>query len=173
MINSGMFTSNSSEHSTPQGLFDALNKEFRFTLDPCATHENAKCAHYFTKEENGLAQEWHGTVFMNPPYGREISKWVAKAKQESLKGTTVVCLLPARTDTRWWHDHIWDNNKHRPRNKVKIRLLKGRLKFGDSQNSAPFPSAIVIFEGRKLNGFLPRLHKLRQSLERWLHKQLP
>ncbi len=133
-----MFSSATDEWATPQDFFDKLNQEFHFTLDPCATHESAKCARYFTEEDNGLAQDWaREVVFMNPPYGRVLGQWVKKAFEESIKGATVVCLLPARTDTRWFHDYIY----HR----AEIRFVKGRLKFGDSKNSAPFPSMVVIF----------------------------
>lgn len=142
-----MFSSATDEWATPQDFFDQLNQEFHFTLDPCATHESAKCARYFTEEDNGLAQDWAGeVVFMNPPYGRVLGQWVKKAFEESVKGATVVCLLPARTDTRWFHDYIY----HR----AEIRFVKGRLKFGDSKNSAPFPSMVVIFNraGVKMGG---------------------
>ena len=136
-MNRGMFTSNTGEWETPQYFFDSLVEEFgEFDLDPCATHENAKCPKYFTKEDNGLLQPWVGRVFMNPPYGREIGKWVAKAYRESRKEAFVVCLLPARTDTTWFHEFCL---------KGSIRFLRGRLKFGNSKNSAPFPSMLVIF----------------------------
>ncbi|GEA16775.1 DNA N-6-adenine-methyltransferase of bacteriophage [Moorella sp. E308F] len=135
-INKGLFSSASDEWETPQELFDQLNEEFHFDLDPCATPQNAKCAQFFTKKENGLKQDWFGTVFMNPPYGREIKQWVQKAYEEAEKGCTVVCLLPARTDTSWFHDYCL---------KGEIRFLRGRLKFGSAKNSAPFPSMIVIF----------------------------
>jgi len=141
MMNNGMYSSKKQDYVTPQNLYDKLNREFGFTLDPCSTHENAKCKNHYTINENGLKQDWGaGIVFMNPPYGREINKWVKKAYDESLKGTTVVCLLPARTDTRWWHDYCMNG---------EIRLIRGRLKFSGSKNSAPFPSAIVIFYGQK------------------------
>ena len=131
------FMSESNEWATPQWLFEALRAEFGFTLDPCSTHENAKCARHFTVQENGLAQEWSNeVVFMNPPYGSQIKFWMRKAYRESLKGAVVVCLVPARTDTHWWHAYAM---------RGEIRLLRGRLKFGDSENSAPFPSAIIIF----------------------------
>lgn len=131
------FMSNTPEWSTPQDLFDKLNCEFKFTLDPCATPENAKCDRYFTKLDDGLSKPWSNEiVFMNPPYGREISKWIKKAYQESLNGATVVCLIPSRTDTSWWHDYCA---------KGEIRFIRGRIKFGGSKNGAPFPSAIVIF----------------------------
>ena len=136
MINKGLFTSNTDMWATPQDLFDELDAEFHFELDVCATAENAKCKRYFTPEIDGLRQNWRGggTVFMNPPYGRNIGLWVHKA---ATCGATVVCLLPARTDTRWFHEYIY--------HKAEIRFLRGRLKFGDSKNSAPFPSMIVIF----------------------------
>ncbi|MDS4067844.1 DNA N-6-adenine-methyltransferase [Staphylococcus capitis] len=134
------FSSKSNEWTTPQHLFDELNREYHFTLDPCATHENAKCEKYFTEKENGLLQDWSDdVVFMNPPYGREIKQWIKKAYEETLNGATVVCLIPARTDTTYWHDYIFGKA-------FDIRFLKGRLKFGDSKNSAPFPSAIVVYK---------------------------
>lgn len=141
-----MFSSASVEWETPQDLFDQLNKEFNFTLDVCATAQNAKCPNYIPRETDGLAISWEGrTCWMNPPYGREIGKWIEKAKMESLAGATVVCLLPARTDTRWFHDFIWNENMKRPQGFVSIRFIKGRLKFGGASNSAPFPSMIVVF----------------------------
>jgi phage N-6-adenine-methyltransferase len=143
VINEGMFSSNTDLWSTPQSFFNKLNEEFKFDLDVCANANNHKCENYFTQQMNGLKQEWTSTCWMNPPYGREIVKWVKKAYEESLKGSTVVCLLPARTDTKWWHEYCM---------KGEIRLVKGRLKFGDSKNSAPFPSAVVIFgEKAKVN----------------------
>jgi site-specific DNA-methyltransferase (adenine-specific) len=120
MINDAMFSSNTNEWATPQAFFDELNKEFDFTLDPCATPQNAKCARYFTKEIDGLAQSWRGeVVFCNPPYGRDISKWAAKAYAETLSGGAklVVLLIPARTDTAYFHDYIYKKarNTFRPR----------------------------------------------------------
>lgn len=131
------FSSASDDWATPQDLFDELNAVHNFTLDVCASKNNAKCDEYFTKEQDGLLQEWHGTVWMNPPYGREISFWMQKAYFESAKGVKTVCLVPARTDTAWWHDYAM---------KGEITFLRGRLKFGGHKNSAPFPSAIVVFE---------------------------
>lgn len=134
------FSSKSNEWTTPQHLFDELNQEFNFTLDPCATEENAKCSKHFTIEDDGLSKDWsNDVVFMNLPYGREIKKWIKKAYEESLNGATVVCLIPARTDTMYWHDFIFDKADD-------IRFLKGRLKFGNGKNSAPFPSAIVVYK---------------------------
>jgi len=131
------FSSSSVEWATPRWLFDALNREFGFTLDPCSTDTNAKCERHFTIEEDGLAQDWSGdTVFMNPPYGSQIGHWMRKAYRESLRGAVVVCLVPARTDTSWWHSYSM---------RGEIRLLRGRLKFGNSTSGAPFPSAIVVF----------------------------
>ena len=145
LINEGMFTSRTDEWATPQDLFDLLNAVFRFTLDVCATEENTKCYHYFDKHKNGLNQEWTGTCWMNPPYGRAIAQWVEKAYFSAKhNGATVVCLLPARTDTRWWHDFC---------TKGEIHFIKGRLKFGNAKHNAPFPSAIVIFRPQlDLNG---------------------
>ena len=135
-MNKGLFTSNTDQWATPQWFFDELDREFHFDLDPCADETNHKCDRYFSREENGLTQEWTGRVFCNPPYGREIGKWVKKAAEAK---TLVVMLLPARTDTKWFHDYIYE--------KAEIRFLKGRLKFGGSSNSAPFPSMVVIFRG--------------------------
>lgn len=140
MNNELMFSSKTDLWSTPNDFFDKLNDEFHFTLDPCSTHENAKCYKHFTEEENGLLQDWgNEVVFCNPPYGRQIKDWVKKSYEESQKGnTTVVMLIPARTDTIYFHEHIY--------HKAEIRFIKGRLKFGNAKNSAPFPSMVVIFE---------------------------
>lgn len=133
-----MFSAQTDLWETPQAFFDALDAEFHFALDVCATPENAKCKRFYTKQQDGLAQEWLGVCWMNPPYGREIGEWVKKAHESANSGmATVVCLLPARTDTRWFHDYIYG--------KAEIRFIQGRLKFGDSQNSAPFPSMIAVF----------------------------
>ena len=138
MITTGLFTSNTDLWATPQHFFDKLNQRFNFDLDVCALPENAKCKNYFTPEIDGLKQDWNGTCFMNPPYGREIGKWVEKAYNEAQKGNVIVALLPARTDTKWFHDHIYMMYG------VEFELLKGRLKFGNSKNSAPFPSMVVV-----------------------------
>lgn len=131
-----MFSSTTDDWSTPQDFFDKLNDEFHFTLDPCADESNHKCEKYFTKEQNGLIQNWSGErVFCNPPYGREIGEWVKRCATSAAE--LVVMLIPARTDTRWFHEFIY--------NKAEIRFLRGRLKFGNSKNSAPFPSMVVIF----------------------------
>ena len=130
------FSSKTDLWATPQAFFDKYNEIYQFSLDVCANDDNAKCSTYFTKEQDGLSKEWNGICWMNPPYGREIKHWVKKAYESSLNGATVVCLLPARTDTAWWHDYCV---------KGKIEFIRGRLKFGNSKNPAPFPSAIVIF----------------------------
>lgn len=151
------FSSRTDEWSTPQDLFDKLNAEFGFTLDPCATHENAKCPRYYTKEDDGLSKSWAGEiVFMNPPYGRQIGRWVRKAYEEWRdNGTTVVCLLPARTDTRWFHSYIYGKA-------TEIRFLPGRLKFGNAKNSAPFPSMIVVYRNNT-ERVVPMLIKVKDK----------
>jgi phage N-6-adenine-methyltransferase len=121
---------------TPQDFFDRLNAEFHFSVDVCANSDNAKCSTYFTAEDDGLAQEWVGTCWMNPPYGRGIAAWLRKAYESSRHGATVVCLVPARTDTAWWHDFAM---------RGEIRYVRGRLKFGGHKNNAPFPCAVVVF----------------------------
>ena len=138
-----LFTSNTCEWETPQNFFDALNEEFHFGIDVCATPENAKCNLFFTLQDDGLKQDWsgHGTVWCNPPYGKTIRLWVQKASETAKEGTTVVMLIHARTDTRWFHDYIYQKPN------VEIRFVKGRLKFGGSNNSAPFPSMVAIFRG--------------------------
>lgn len=136
-ITSGLFSSSTIECETPQAFFERLDAEFDFTLDPAATPENAKCKRYYTANEDGLIQPWIGVVFCNPPYGRVIGDWVRKAYEEAQKGSTVVMLIPSRTDTRWWHSWVMKAKE--------IRFIKGRLKFSGSNNSAPFPSAVVVF----------------------------
>lgn len=137
------FSSATPEWETPQDLFDKLDAEFEFTLDVCATPENAKCTRYFTEYEDGLDQSWAGErVWCNPPYGRGIAPWVARcagfAAVDGQRPQLAVMLLPARTDTRWWHDYVIPYA-------AEVRFIKGRLKFGGHKNSAPFPSAIVVF----------------------------
>lgn len=144
-----MFSSQTDQWATPQKFFDELNSEFNFTLDPCADEFNHKCSKYFTKEQDGLVQSWENeTVFCNPPYGKEVGKWVQKCFEEVEAGgcECAVMLIPSRTDTRWFHDYIYKKAS-------EIRFIKGRLKFGDSKNSAPFPSMVVIFrKGGERNG---------------------
>ena len=135
-----LFSSDRMDWSTPQDFFEMLDKEFGFTLDPCSSDENHKCDKYYTKEQDGLKQDWCGeTAFVNPPYGRETALWVQKCFKEVYAGGArcAVMLLPARTDTRWFHRYIY----HR----AEVRFVKGRLKFGGQNNSAPFPSMVVVF----------------------------
>lgn len=130
------FSSAKDTWETPQALFDVLNRKFHFTLDVCALPSSAKCPRYYTPEDDGLVQPWTGACWMNPPYGREIGKWMERACRAVWEErATVVCLVPARTDTRWWWDCVscWE-----------VRFLRGRLKFGGQPNAAPFPSAVVV-----------------------------
>lgn len=136
------FSSASVEWATPQDFFDRMHAEFNFALDVCATRENAKCGRFYTAEVDGLKQRWnvgpHEAVWMNPPYGREIVHWVRKAWRTAYSGEgTVVCLVPSRTDTLWWHEFIQPF--------AEVRFVRGRLKFGGQKNPAPFPSAVAIF----------------------------
>lgn len=141
MITTGLFTSNADDWATPKALFAELNAEFSFTLDVCANNLNHKVDNYFDKEIDGLQQNWLGHIcWMNPPYGKAIKAWMAKAHETWLQGGTVVCLVPARTDTAWWHDYAMKA--------PEIRFLRGRIKFekpNTKSDPAPFPSAIVIF----------------------------
>ncbi|MEA4960369.1 DNA N-6-adenine-methyltransferase [Lutispora sp.] len=144
MNNELMFSSKTDLWATPQWLYDELHKEFNFQLDAACNRENCKCYRgLFIEKFDGLQEDWYRerSIWLNPPYGRQIGKWVKKAYVESQKGCTVVCLLPARTDTKWFHDYIY--------NKAEIRFIKGRLKFGGHENAAPFPSMIVIFRPKQ------------------------
>tara|TARA_R110000824_G_scaffold148920_7_gene318939 strand:- start:13986 stop:14477 length:492 start_codon:yes stop_codon:yes gene_type:complete len=140
-----MFSSNSPDWGTPTKLFDKLNSMFDFTLDPCCNSYNAKCKKFYTIEEDGLSKSWRGEkVFCNPPYGRQIKYWVKKAYEESRHpGTTVVLLIPARTDTSYWHEYVMKSEM--------IYFIKGRLHFmsglsNEETNAAPFPSVVVVFK---------------------------
>jgi len=146
-INPGLYSSRSDEWATPRAEFLTLDEEFGFTLDACATPENAKCARFYTKADDGLAQSWRGVVWMNPPYGKAIGRWMRKAYRSSQEGATVVCLVPARTDTAWWHSYAV---------RGEVRFIRGRLKFGAGTGSAPFPSAVVVFRPPAILAF-PRL----------------
>lgn len=138
------FSSKKQDWATPQDFFDKLNEEFHFTLDPCADDQNHKCEKYFTEEQDGLNQDWSDErVFCNPPYGRDVPKWVKKCFDETHTGNCelAVMLLHARTDTRWFHDYIYHKAD-------EVRFVKGRLKFGGQTTNAPFPSMVVVFWGR-------------------------
>lgn len=149
--NSVHFSSKTDEWATPQKLFEELTHRYSIGLDVCATAENAKSKKYYEREADGLSQEWvlgaaPGTAaWMNPPYGRKIGAWVAKAACEANRGLTIIALLPARTDTNWWHEYIQPILDGSWRGEVKF--LRGRVKFGDAKNSAPFPSVCVIWQG--------------------------
>ena len=134
-----MFSSAKDDWETPQDLFDELDDEFHFTLDAASSDLNAKCEKHYTVEDDGLSQSWAGNnVFLNPPYGRNMKDWMRKAYEESqAENTTVVVLVPARTDTAWFHDYVYG--------KAELRFLRGRLKFGGCENSAPFPSLVVVY----------------------------
>lgn len=139
-MNPVLYSSKTDDWYTPQYLFDALNDEFHFDLDPCADETNHKCDLYYTREQDGLKQDWSGKrAFINPPYGKEVSLWVKKAYDEVLFGDCdlAVLLIAARTDTKYFHEYIY--------HKAEIRFLKGRIKFGGAKNAAPFPSMIVIY----------------------------
>lgn len=134
--------------STPQWLFDVLDKEFGFSLDPCSDGSNQKVVRHFTSQDNGLLKDWGTeTVFMNPPYS-QCDEWMCKAYGAAQEGATVVCLVPARTDTDWWHRYAM---------KGEVRLLRGRLRFGEAETNAPFPSAVIVFRPKsfELVSWLP------------------
>jgi phage N-6-adenine-methyltransferase len=132
-----LFSSRSNEWATPQDFYDILDAQFAFTLDPCAAADNAKCSRFFTKLDDGLSQPWDGSVFMNPPYSC-VKPWMAKAVDESRRGSLVVALVPARTCTAWWHDNVMTHA-------AEVRAVRGRLRFGAGRGAAPFPSAVVVF----------------------------
>jgi phage N-6-adenine-methyltransferase len=139
-INPALFSSKTDLWYTPSDFFAKLDAEFNFDLDVCALPTNTKCETYYTPDEDGLTKDWHRdgkTAWMNPPYGKKIHKWVQKAYEESLKGATVVCLLPARTGTKFFSEYCLK--------KGEVRFVEGRLKFGGATNPAPFDSAVVIF----------------------------
>lgn len=158
MRTAAMFGKATDEWRTPQAFFEALDAEFGFDLDVAATKDNCWKDNYIGPDRqrpdrvDALDCPWTwlassgrpAVCWMNPPYSL-VREFMWKAKQEAESGATVVCLVPARTDTRWWHQCVWDSNKNQARAGVEIRFVKGRLKFGDSQNSAPFPSVVVIF----------------------------
>jgi phage N-6-adenine-methyltransferase len=129
------------EWETPKDFFQLINHVFKFNIDVCATKENTKCKRYFTPEVDGLAQQWTGTVWCNPPYGHDVVKWVKKAHESHKQGTTIVMLLPSRTDTRWIHKYVFGS--------AQVIFLKGRLKFENSDSSAPFPSILAIWGGQE------------------------
>tara|TARA_E500000331_G_scaffold340017_1_gene370898 strand:+ start:8983 stop:9459 length:477 start_codon:yes stop_codon:yes gene_type:complete len=137
-----MFSSKTGDWATPQDFFDKLNWRYGpFDLDPCASTHNTKCANFYTEIEDGLSKDWTGhTVFVNPPYGRGIEKWIEKAYNTAKnENSRVVMLIPARTDTKYWHSYVMKA--------AEVHFVKGRLKFGAAKNCAPFPSAVIVFDG--------------------------
>lgn len=145
MTNNVHFSKNSDEWATPQHFFDKYNSVYSFGIDVAASVHNSKCKRFYSIEDDGLSKSWCGVgnVWCNPPYS-QLKQWIKKAYDESQKGATVVMLIPARTDTIAWHEYIFPFA-------LKIEFIKGRLKFGDSKNSAPFPSAVVIFGDKDSN----------------------
>ena len=158
-----MFSRNTDEWSTPEDFYQALHTEFGFGLDAAASDGNTKCPAWFSLDINALQMSWYdavmavGTaeglssapaVWLNPPYS-QCRDFLKKASEEARAGCTVVCLVPSRTDTRWWHEYVWDATTHEPRPGVEIRFVKGRLKFGNAKQSAPFPSVVIIFRPPK------------------------
>ena len=160
-----MFYRATDEWATPQDTFDSLHREFDFQLDAAASHENTKCEQFMSQDMDALRLDWYEaaasvrwpaavdavdppSVWLNPPYSK-CREFVAKAAEEARKGCAVVCLVPSRTDTRWWHDYVWDREQHRPRPGVEVRFIKGRLKFGGATAGAPFPSVVIVFSPTK------------------------
>ena len=138
-IHKSLYSSRSEEWPTPQDFYKQLDYEFGFNLDPCATVRNAKCRRYFTLKEDGLSQDWgRHVVFCNPPYGKQMRGWARKCYEAALEGATVVLLAHSRTDTRWFHDWVYGKA-------AEIRFVRGRLRFGDGKQSAPFPSMVAVF----------------------------
>lgn len=149
-----MFSKASDEWGTPLDFFRSLDAEFEFDADMAASSLNNLKANYWgldhvlPERRNALVFRWPAICWLNPPYSR-CREFVAKAAEEASKGSTVVCLVPSRTDTRWWHEYVWDREKHQPRAGVEVRFVKGRLKFGGAENGAPFPSVVIIFRGTR------------------------
>lgn len=143
-ISETLYSSRTDLWETPQDFFDKLNDEFHFDLDVCAIPENAKCERFYSPEQNGLLQPWTGNVWCNPPYGRDIAKWIDKAQNEIKQNANVIVLLVhARTDTRWFHEYLYNKPN------VELRFVKGRIKFGGAKYNAPFPSMIAILRRDK------------------------
>lgn len=138
--NNGRYNGNGRHWATPPEIFLPLNDEFGFTLDPCATPETAKCAKFYTEEDDGLSKDWAGErVFMNPPYGKEIYAWTRKARDS---GALVVGLLPASCDLAWWHEDVVG--------RAEVRYIRGRVRFltgGPYRASGFFASVIVVWRG--------------------------
>ncbi len=167
MINKSWYTKNRDNWATPQAFFAELDAEFHFNLDPCATPETSKCEKFFTWEDNGLIQHWDGNVFVNPPYGRGLANWFMKAIDEIHLGNAkvVVFLVPARTDTAWFHDQVLG--------KAELRFIRGRLKYDDIKQSAPFPSMLVIYRpDLSLKTPTPGVLQVNTGLTPGVHQEL-
>lgn len=145
-IDNNSFKSKSVEYETPTEIVEPLIEEFNIVLDVCATRENAQCAYFITKYQDAFTKDWseHGNCWMNPPWGRGMKKWVERAREESRKGIVVVCLLPVRSNTIWWHKNIIDT-------KAEVRFLKGEIKFNKMERGLWLPCAIVIFRPSDFN----------------------
>jgi len=159
-LQKAMVSSKDNTWETPWRFFNELNKEFNFTLDPCAQDETAKCEKYHTAETNGLNKDWSkDVVFMNPPYGGNTGTWIKKALDESRKGATVVCLIVSASDRSYWHDYIFPYAK-------EIRFIRGRIKFGSSKFTAPFASAVIVFD-KNYEGMAKITHYDKSINKRW------
>lgn len=155
LVDKVLFSSQTDEWITPPEIYDPLYYEFKFKTDPCTTKDNPlKCEYFYTKQDDGLHRDWMGSTFINPPYGRKIKDWIAEVRRRQLGfydyhnqklHRNIVMLLPARTDTSWFHQYIWNIETNKPRHGVEIRFIKGRITFVGAKNPAPFPSMIVIF----------------------------
>ncbi len=159
MSNAHWFSSERQDWQTPQSFFDHWDDKYGFDLDAAASFDNRKCDRYFDEEDDALSQPWEGTVWCNPPYSNQIGKWIRKGYEEAQKGATVVMLVPARTDTRWWHEYVM--------RAAEIWFVKGRLRFGGSAANAPFPSAVVVFH--RIRSAKPEIHtmdRIRDGEER-------
>lgn len=145
--NNGRYNGNGRHWATPPEVFEPLHREFQFTLDACATPENAKLPRFYTETDDGLSKSWAGErVFMNPPYGREIYAWTKKAREEATKGALVVGLLPASCDLQWWHDDVVGH--------AEVRYIRGRVRFltgGPYRASGFFASVVVIWHGPSID----------------------
>jgi site-specific DNA-methyltransferase (adenine-specific) len=160
-IHGGMFTSAADDWTTPDDFYRLLDAEFGFTLDPCCYAQTAKCAEFYTREDDGLSQEWRGRVFMNPPYGRAIGAWVRKAYEAAqTTADVVVCLIPARTCSKWWHDYCM--------RAAEVRLVCGRLRFGGQRpekgHNAPFPNAVIVFRRGQHKPALSTIYRSQSPL---------
>lgn len=143
-VDQSWFNAKSVEYETPDNIWHPLDKEFGFTLDVAATPGNAKCKKYYTAADDGLKQDWSGVCWMNPPYGRVMKTWVRKAHSEWKRGVTVVALIPARTNTGWWHDCVQDI--------ATVRFIRGEVAFKGFERGLWMPMCVVIWHNNKVSG---------------------